>query len=124
MSGWSFTASGAASVAEDVLRITNELRTVLGHEEAGTEHITTSGTAGGWAAEASGDSDDPNVHKALAAELGRVISDPAAETGHSTFTSAHVQLANFHDPAPLAEDGASALSGPATPGRRSSAAKS
>lgn len=121
MSGWVFTASGAASAAEDVLRITNELRSVLASDRAGTADIVTSGTAGGWAASSHGDSDDPGVHRALANDLGQVISDPAAETGHSSFTSAHVQLVNFHTPASLAEDAGSALSGPATPARRAAA---
>jgi hypothetical protein len=121
MSGWSFTASGLADASEVVLRLASELRAVLGHEAAGTADISTSATAKGWQVAASGDTEDPNVHQALADDLGKVISAPDAETGHSSFTSAHVNLSNFHTPAPLADDAASALSGPATPGRRAAA---
>jgi hypothetical protein len=54
----------------------------------------------GWAVTASGNSDDPEVHRDLLERLREVLHHPDTGTGSSEFNSAHVAEANFHLQAP------------------------
>jgi hypothetical protein len=61
----------------------------------------------GWTVTASGNADDPALHKSLRERLGQFLSDPEYGTGSSSFSSMHETASNFHVPvASPGEDGA------------------
>lgn len=54
----------------------------------------------GWVIRASGNADDPEVHKSLLREVRQLFRDPVYETGSSEMASTHVTAPNFHVPPP------------------------
>jgi hypothetical protein len=100
LAGWSFVASGRA--VESAVRdgIKDALNDVLEDAGHGLEDSSFKTTDQGWAVAANGDAEAPETHRRLLARLKAVLDRPEAETGSSSYSSAHVTASNFHDPAP------------------------
>lgn len=111
MAGWSTTVSGGSADPQVHEGIRARLEQLWAHEVHGTLAHGFRATDTGWEAHASGDAETPGQHQALADGVRAATADPAALTGHSSFSSPYVQLSNFHQVPPAGSDAAAQTPG-------------